>query len=362
MKHLKVLLILSVAFAATLTTLSAQEGVDFVDATSLNIIGKAFETTNPYHRVEVSLYPELNDAERDKVCHSSGLKVMFHTNSTTIYVRTQYQKAVHYGNMTDYSTMGYDLYIKKDGERLFANALSHKNGDGSVPMVLMRDMEPVEKECMLYLPLYCELSKVEIGIDHGSTIEAIDNPFRNSLFFFGSSFTQGVSASRAGMSYPMQFERNTGMYVINLGLGGNSKLQPVFAEILSTADVDAFVIDGFSNPSASIIREILIPFITTIRSHKPHTPLIFVQTIYRERGNFNKKIRQSETEKMEAAREQMAKALEMFDDVYFIDTDLVGTDHITSADGTHPSDLGYWRWANNLEPKVLEILKKYSIE
>ena len=35
--------------------------------------------------------------------------------------------------------------------------------------------------------------------------------------------------------------------------------------------------------------------------------------------------------------------------------------YVTSADGTHPSDLGYWRWAQNLQPELLKVLKKHGI-
>ena len=54
--------------------------------------------------------------------------------------------------------------------------------------------------------------------------------------------------------------------------------------------------------------------------------------------------------------------MKRFKNVYFIDkAGLTGTDHVTSADGTHPSDLGYWRWAQNLQPELLKVLKKHGI-
>ena len=70
----------------------------------------------------------------------------------------------------------------------------------------------------------------------------------------------------------------------------------------------------------------------------------------------------NEAAKQAMARQQMAEAMKRFDNVYFIDkADLTGTDHVTSADGTHPSDLGYWRWAQNLQPELLKVLKKHGI-
>ena len=69
-----------------------------------------------------------------------------------------------------------------------------------------------------------------------------------------------------------------------------------------------------------------------------------------------------EEDKRDMARRQMAEAMKRFDNVYFVDkADLTGTDHVTSADGTHPSDLGYWRWAQNLQPELLKVFRKCGI-
>ena len=52
-----------------------------------------------------------------------------------------------------------------------------------------------------------------------------------------------------------------------------------------------------------------------------------------------------------------------FSDVYFIDTpNQTGTDMLTSADGVHPCSWGYKRWADAIQPKVVEILATYNIK
>ena len=165
------------------------------------------------------------------------------------------------------------------------------------------------------------------------------------------------------MSYPMQIGRNTGLCFCSIACSGNCKLQPYFADYLGDVkDADAMVFDAFSNPDAKMIEERLIPFIERILAKLPSTPLIFVQTIYRESGNFDLRSRKIEEDKRDMARRQMAEAMKRFDNVYFVDkADLTGTDHVTSADGTHPSDLGYWRWAQNLQPELLKVFRKCGI-
>jgi lysophospholipase L1-like esterase len=189
------------------------------------------------------------------------------------------------------------------------------------------------------------------------------NPFRHKIVLFGSSFAHGAFASRAGMTFPMQIERNTGLYIVNLGVGGSSMLQAVFADILADSDAEAFLFDAFSNPPAAWIKERLFPFIERIRRSHPRTPLIFLQTIYREGGNFDLVVRKEEEEKRQAAEQMIEVAMQKYQDIYFINLpNVTGTDHQTSADGTHPSDLGYYRWVQNIQPEILKILAKYGIK
>jgi hypothetical protein len=41
-----------------------------------------------------------------------------------------------------------------------------------------------------------------VGVEKGTEIIPIDNPFRYRIAIWGSSFTHGASTSRAGMAYP----------------------------------------------------------------------------------------------------------------------------------------------------------------
>ena len=214
-----------------------------------------------------------------------------------------------------------------------------KSGVGNIrdkSFVLIDNMGTDEKECMLYLPIYSELKDLKIGVDEKSTITPLQNPFKHKIVIFGSSFTHGVSTSRPGMSYPMQIERNTGLFICNIACSGNCKLQQYFANyIKDLKNVDAIVFDAFSNPSATMIADRLFPFIKIIQSKLPYTPLIFVQTIYRENRNFNRKIAKEEERKICTSDSLMKIAVKKFKNVFYINPDnLTGNDHVTSADGT----------------------------
>ncbi len=358
MKSLKLLLLLTVTLAPMLLYGQLRR----VDASTLTLVGKALPTTHPYHRIDTTRYKGFTPLENQQMRCSAGLAILFKTNSTRIEVAPTYTDYIFDGISTPrIASEGFDLYIRQEGKWLYANStVAKRRGE---PFTLVADMERSEKECLLFLPIYSELTALEIGIDADATISPLENPFRHKIVLFGSSFSHGVSISRPGMSYPMQIQRNTGLGICNIALGGNCLLQSYFADYLrDIEDADAMLFDAFSNPDPEVIEERLIPFIARIRERLPHTPLIFVQTIYRERNNFNRVFRDYEARKQEAGRKMMAQAMEQFDHVYFIDADdLTGFDHETSADGTHPSDLGYWRWAQALQPRLLEILARYDI-
>lgn len=333
--------------------------VRFTDATALTIINKLGPTERPYSRVDTHSY-DLTEAEDLRLNFPAGMAVVFKTNSTFIDIRTDYADYRTNNNMPRITTAGYDLYIKRDGEWIYANSSVAAEGKD---LHLIANMDSQEKECLLYLPLWSVLNSVKIGVDEKASISAGANPFRHRILIIGSSYTHGDGASRSGMSYPMQLERATGLQFISLGISGQAKMQPALAQIVCDNSCDALVLDVFSNPSPEQIRERLFPFITKIRQSHPDMPIIFLRTIHRERSNFDLKTRENEQSKIDASEEMMKLAVKQFNDVYFIDTaNQTGTDHATSIDGVHPGDMGYMRWAETIRPQIVKILKRHGIK
>ena len=306
--------ILLISVAALLTISAAAQTpknvkYTFTEATDLNLIGKLMDTPNPDHRVDTCRFKGFTKGENEQVRCSAGLAVLFRTNSSTISVKSEFGYMNHGENTMGIALRGYDLYIKNaDGEWVYAASKADGRDRGNC--VLIKDMDRTEKDCMLYLPIYSEEYSVKIGVEEGAAIEALESPFRHRVAIFGSSFTQGISISRPGMSYPMQFMRNTGIQLLSLGCSGNCKMQPYFADVLIAAeDIDAMIFDAFSNPGAQMIEDRLFPFIEKIQAAKPGIPLIFMQTIYRESRNFNKSNDRAEQAKQDMAAKLMAEAV-----------------------------------------------------
>ena len=348
--------------------------VDYVNATELTLMGKLCETTNPYHRVEVANVEGITKSEANRLKLASGLAVAFKTNASSIYVKATYTATSSWNAYTPLvTTTGFSLFIKDvKGEWTWAAAKAHKlaptakvldAGLLNRPLEVINGMVEGEKECILYLPLYSELTSVEIGVESGAKIEALPNPFRHNIAVFGSSYTHGYCASGPALTWPAFLSRATGLHICSFAMSGNSKLQPYLGEEFAKTKADALICDAFSNPSIAQIGARIRPFIEAIRKHKPDMPIIFINTLYREHRNFRPAYDRREQSRIDYVEEIMAKVVKEYKGVYFLNIpNKTGTDHITSADGSHPYSYGYHRWAQSVEKPIMKILKKHNIK
>jgi len=367
---MKRFLLTFVALTVAIVSLNAQEQkIKYVEATDLTVLGKAFyDTPNPYHRVDTEKYKGFTEGEQNILHCTPGMSIVFRTNSRSIQTATHWGFIYAGSSTARTSSKGYDLYIKSnDGKWVFAacnSTTKYKKGQPEPDIIkLISDMDGSMHECLIHMASYSEVLSLQIGVDEDAVIEAIPSPFRNKILFHGSSFTHGVSTSRPGMSYPLQFQRSTGMEIIGLGMSGRSRLQNYMIPVLADIEADAYVFDTFSNPDSATICRRLMPFIDGLIKAHPGKPLIFQRTIYRESRNFNTQKDAVEKAKAEAVETMFAKILgnPKYKDVYLI-TPNASFNNETSVDGTHPDNYGYWLWEQSIEQPILDILKKYGIK
>lgn len=331
----------------------------YTDAQQLTVVGKLLHTNNPYHRIDVDKYPLLTSSEAGQCRQSAGVAIAFKTNSDFVGIDVKYLKM---DGRRDRGMVGFDLYIRKDGQWVWAwnNVPSNTAVNEFVHIPLLLTSVAGWKECLLYLPLQSELAELQIVTDPDCRAEPLDNPFKGRVAVFGSSFTQGACAERPGLTYCAQLSRMTGYNFINMGFCGNSKLQTYFADALIAAeDVDAYVFDAFSNPTPAEMEERLFQFIEKFQSVKPGVPLIFIKTLYREKRNFNPAYNVREQAKMDMADSLMTIAVDKYPNVYWIETtNTVDGTHEWTADGSHPSGYGYHLMAKSLLEPLTAILNK----
>lgn len=338
----------------------------YKEASELTLIGKMFkDTPNPYERIDFSKYEGFNERELQLLRMPAGMAVTFRTDSPLISVLVKYNSVTYIHSMDDCrtATRGFDLYIKRKGEWIWAGSCAAKDNISKPQLMnLVNDMDDSTKECLMYFPLYSQLESVKVAVEQGCFIEPGEVPFRHRVVIYGSSHTQGNSTVRPGLCYPSIFTRRTGIQLLNMSVDGNCMMQPRYAEMFRDADVDAFIFDSLANGSDKTIEENLFNFIETIQSTHPGVPLIFQRSVWRERDNFNLNVRERDMKRVKMYEKLMAEALKKYKDVYFI-TPMPNTKyHDTSEDGTHFGDYGHNLWADSIIKPVTKILKKYGIK
>lgn len=352
--------LLSSAFTFGLLSHIFAQNIVYTDAKELNMIGKAKPTNEYYHRVDTAQYRTMPPKVKSLFTNSAGLAIMFKTNSNKIAARWTTSAKKPSNNMTGIAYEGLDLYIKRDGKWVFAG-VGRPNAN-STAAAIVSNMKDGEKECLLYLPLYDEVKKLEIGTTDGSYIKPIDSPFRKKVVIYGSSILHGASASRPGLAYPARMSRSLGVNFVNLGLSGNGKMEGSVANMLAEIDADAFILDCAPNPSPEEITERTSYLVSIIRKNHPKAPIIMIPSVVRESGNFDTTIRDRVTAQNKNFKIEYEKLKNQgLKDLYYIEGDLLGTDHEGTADGVHPNDIGFDRMLQVIQPFVADILNKYGI-
>lgn len=329
----------------------------YTRAQNLLLVGKATSGGEYFHRVDTAKYSNMRSAVKKLFTNSAGLAISFTTNSSVIKAKWTVPDNPQLPNLTRIAQKGLDLYIKRNGKWEFAGV--GMPGGVTSERVLVENMDSQEKECLLYLPLYDELKSLEIGVSSDSYIRAGQNPFKGKIVVYGSSILQGASAGRPGMAYPARLSRSSGYNFINMGLSGNGKMEKEVAEMLADIDADAFILDCIPNPSPQEITERAVDFVTVLRQKHPDVPIIVIQTLIRESGNFNQKTREHVRRQNDAIAEQVeAMRKQNIKNLYFIKEDrFLGTDHEGTIDGVHPNDLGFDRMLQKYKPAIGKILK-----
>ena len=79
-------IILTLAAIAISALVSAQE-TRYYNAAGLNVIGKAIPTSKDFTRIDTSAYKFNDEVIEEYACHSTGLAVLFATDSPFIKAR-----------------------------------------------------------------------------------------------------------------------------------------------------------------------------------------------------------------------------------------------------------------------------------
>lgn len=354
---------LAVAFAMTILSGSASaQNVVYTDASVFPLYGKVSEQTNErYERLPSS----LEGVSREPVWylgrHSAGLFIRFRSNSTSIHARWESTFNNTMTHMTDTGTKGLDLYALVDGE--WRHVCSAQPQGKKSERCIIANMDPVEREYMLYLSLYDGVKSLEIGVDEGSMLDlpAVNRPSREKpVVMYGTSILQGGCANRPGMAHTNIIGRRLDREVINLGFSGNALLDMEIAELMaSVEDPGLYVLDYVPNASADAIDEVGEQFFRIIRDAHPEVPVVFIEDVIFPHTIFDNKILEEVTKK-NVAQKRLFKKLKKSGEkrIYYISAEgMIGDDGEATVDAIHFTDLGAMRYVDHVLPLIKRALR-----
>ncbi len=288
----------------------------------------------------------------------SGGRIRFRSNTSILAIRLEYPKPPEMGNMHAFGQTGVDLYA--DGVyRGTATADRDSKPGKTSEHTYFKDQPRVDREITLYLPLYMPVKVLAIGLDAEARVQPAA-PFTVSgpVVFYGTSITQGGCASRPGMSYQAILGRMLNLDFVNLGFSGNGKGEPELARAVASINAACFVLDfAQNNPTVDSLAQVYAPFLETIRSAHPETPVLVITPIYSAHESWS---RDARLEGMrELIRQVAAKRIAAGDHHLEIveGTDLLGPSRGDGlVDGTHPNDLGFQWMAEGLAGRIAKVL------
>lgn len=290
--------------------------------------------------------------------HSSSLFHEIETDATQIHARWQVrQDKLSMGHMPATAVSGLDLYGADDADRLRWVGVAVPTGLAS-EAVLVENLARGRRRYRLYLPLFNELAEVQLGVPAGAQLILVEPEPVAPIVYYGTSIIHGASASRSGMSLPAILGRRLGRDVIGLGFSGNGKMETALADLIAEVDAAVYVVDCLPNMDAALVRERALPFLRALRTRRPETPVLLVE----DRTLTNSWIRPERQTAHAASRAELTAAFAQLTGAgeanlhYLGHEGLLGDDDEGTVDSSHPTDLGFARMADRLEPVLAGLL------
>lgn len=336
----------------------AQETYKFVPAQELSLKGKiSTATPGVFVRLDTAQVKRLPKRVQQLSRNTAGIYVDFISDASSIRVKWVLDNFREMYNMTPLAINGLDLYAW-NGDR-WQYVASGKPVDSINERNIITNLDGKPRRYRLHFPLYTGVESLEIGVPKGAVLKKINPELlpEKKIVIYGSSITQGASASRPGLAYPAILARIFKAETFNLGFSGAGKMELEMAKILGKVDADLFILDCVPNPSPEQIRERTQPFVKTLRISKPKVPILMVESVYRERAHWDSEVKKRVEEQNSAFRQAYEGLLrEGLRDLYYISTtELIGVDNEATIDGTHLNDLGQMRMAERLGKEIKKI-------
>lgn len=332
---------------------------------ALQVAGLAwFDQERLYRRLPRNPSEPFTPAVDSLADAPAGGQIRFRTDSPRIAVRVQLSGPANMPHMPSTGQCGVDCYVGEPLRQRYAATARYDHKQDVYELLLVDLKSPEMRDITLNLPLYQGVQAVEVGLERQCELQ----PPRSyadggRVVVYGSSITQGGCASRPGMCYTNILSRRFDCEFINLGFSGNGHGHPEVARAMAAIDdVALFVLDYDANmANAERLAPNLPVFIDILRQAHPSAQILVVSRIRFACEQYDPKEEKLRLTKREVQRDVVERLRSGGDSrIVFLDGGtLLGEnwDECT-VDGIHPTDLGFLRMADSLEPVLRKILQE----
>lgn len=350
---------------------SGRQDVVFHNAKSMpiGIFGLEWvESEGLFSRIDPQKAEEyrFSDNLRELMHHTSGGRIRFRTDASEVVIRVQLDERVRLPHLSPVAAMGVDVYEKNadfpEIPRFVTSVPPRPDADNRYEGVCQfRNGGDGMREVTVYLPLYCKVRNLEIGI-HKEAILEPPHPYRTAspVTFYGSSITQGACSSRPGNAYPAILSRMLGCDIRNLGFSGNAFGEPDMASYIAGLDMSAFVLDyDYNARSEEDLRNTHYAFYRKIRERHPTLPIVMLSAPVAPPAHTKVWDKRMDMARVIIMESYIRGKYAGDENLYFVDGEsLLGDVEATDAllDNVHPTDLGFRQMAHRLYPILNHIL------
>lgn len=304
-----------------------------------------------YWRLPADVIDQVNSGVSEVAKFPSGARVRFATDSRRIALCAVVGPAGYIKNVGAIGKCGLAGYV--DGEWHY---VVYPAASDAEEMTGAYDLDGKMHEHTVYLPLFTPLYDLMIGLDDDAQVKpprpyAVQKP----IVFYGSSITNGASATHAGNAYVSIVCRRLDASFLNLGFSGSARGEESIARYIAELDMSLFVMDYDHNaPDAAHLEATHERFFRIVREAQPDLPIALIS-----KPDFDIDP-EGNAARRAVIRRTYEHALAAGDArVRFIDGEtLFGTTERRDClvDGTHPNDLGFRRMADAITPVLRELL------
>lgn len=323
------------------------------------------QRTNFYHRFPARAKGYVLDRIWNLACQSAGECIVFTTDAKQVTVRYTVTKRHAMPHMPATGVSGVDLYTRdRDGGEVwlagkysFSDTLTYRFNN----IDIVNKAENAQKYT-LFLPLYNEVSWMEIGTEEGASFSFEPASKAKPIVAYGTSIGQGACASRPGMAWSNILYRRLDVPVVNLGFSGSAYFEKEVVDMISQIDAEIYLIDAMPNSSSlqtEELRDTLTNAIRQLRAARPDTPIVLADHLGYPQSKASEahRVKENRAWEVQKAVYKQLKA-EGMKNLYHIPYTDIAMPQDATVDGSHPTDYGMVVYADIYEKVLKKVLKK----